>query len=273
VNTADLDGDQSLTAGTGTGTGAGGGPEAEVAIANTLPGAGAGAGAGAGHVGRIHHASTSATLPAPHPASYYTFHAQNNAGFLGQPLPPQAASASVSGLGLGLGLGDATAEADKIKTGSSSSGSGSGSNSANIIGSPPTSYGPGGMLSIMYNPDGTIRDAESIPRPVNPRVAGYVGVYSPEARKERIARFLAKRDKRVWTKKVKYDVRKNFADSRVRVKGRFVKKEDEATLKVPSLDIDAAGSLVPGAPEHEQGLGPVDNFAKLGTSNPIASIA
>ena len=50
--------------------------------------------------------------------------------------------------------------------------------------------------------------------------SGYVGAYSPEARRERIERFLAKRDKRVWTKKVKYDVRKNFADSRLRVKVR-----------------------------------------------------
>lgn len=47
-----------------------------------------------------------------------------------------------------------------------------------------------------------------------------MGAYSPEARRERIERFLAKRDKRVWTKKVKYDVRKNFADSRLRVKVR-----------------------------------------------------
>ena len=35
----------------------------------------------------------------------------------------------------------------------------------------------------------------------------------------------------MWTKKVKYDVRKNFADSRMRVKGRFVKKEDEELLR------------------------------------------
>jgi hypothetical protein len=42
---------------------------------------------------------------------------------------------------------------------------------------------------------------------------------------------LAKRYQRVWTKTVKYDVRKNFADSRLRVKGRFVKKDDEVLMR------------------------------------------
>lgn len=60
---------------------------------------------------------------------------------------------------------------------------------------------------------------------------GYIGAYNEEARRQRIERFLEKRLRRVWTKKVKYDVRKNFADSRVRVKGRFVKKEDEEIIR------------------------------------------
>ena len=59
----------------------------------------------------------------------------------------------------------------------------------------------------------------------------YIGIYSPEARKKRVQRFFEKRKQRVWTKKVKYDVRKKFADSRLRVKGRFVKKEDEELLR------------------------------------------
>jgi hypothetical protein len=58
-----------------------------------------------------------------------------------------------------------------------------------------------------------------------------IGAYSPESRRVRVERFVAKRDRRVWKKKVKYDVRKNFADSRLRVKGRFVKKEDEEMLR------------------------------------------
>lgn len=63
--------------------------------------------------------------------------------------------------------------------------------------------------------------------PPDPR---YIGSYSPDARRKRIERFLEKRKHRVWSKKVDYDVRKNFANSRLRVKGRFVKKEDEELL-------------------------------------------
>jgi hypothetical protein len=57
--------------------------------------------------------------------------------------------------------------------------------------------------------------------------SGYVGIYSPEARRKRIERFNEKRKHRVWKRNIKYDVRKNFADSRVRIKGRFVRKDEE----------------------------------------------
>ena len=63
------------------------------------------------------------------------------------------------------------------------------------------------------------------------RPDGWIGAYSPSSRRVRIARFLEKRSARVWTKSVKYDVRKNFADSRLRVKGRFVKKEEESLMR------------------------------------------
>jgi CCT motif len=63
------------------------------------------------------------------------------------------------------------------------------------------------------------------------RPDGWVGAYSPESRKVRIERFLSKRNHRVWSKTIKYDVRKNFADSRLRVKGRFVRKEDESLMR------------------------------------------
>lgn len=73
-----------------------------------------------------------------------------------------------------------------------------------------------------------------------------IGIYGPEERKARITRFLEKRRNRVWAKKVKYDVRKNFADSRVRIKGRFVKKEDEAALNTMTTLPDGGPGPGPG---------------------------
>jgi hypothetical protein len=58
-----------------------------------------------------------------------------------------------------------------------------------------------------------------------------VGAYPPHKRVARLERFLYRRQNRVWEKIVKYDVRKSFADSRLRVKGRFVKKEDVSTMR------------------------------------------
>eukprot|EP00968_Pinguiococcus_pyrenoidosus_P016950 scaffold1651_cov317-Pinguiococcus_pyrenoidosus.AAC.15 len=57
-----------------------------------------------------------------------------------------------------------------------------------------------------------------------------IGIYTPEQRKARIARFHAKRAKRVWRKRIKYDCRKKLADSRPRIKGRFVRREDMDVL-------------------------------------------
>ena len=71
-----------------------------------------------------------------------------------------------------------------------------------------------------------------LPKPSSGGRPGWIGAYSPEARKRRIARFHGKRARRVWTKRVRYDVRKDFASTRPRVEGRFAKKEEEDLLKL-----------------------------------------
>ncbi|XP_062209829.1 uncharacterized protein LOC133911553 isoform X2 [Phragmites australis] len=54
---------------------------------------------------------------------------------------------------------------------------------------------------------------------------------SPEERKEKIHRYIKKRNKRNFSKKIKYACRKTLADSRPRVHGRFAKNDElcEAT--------------------------------------------
>lgn len=57
---------------------------------------------------------------------------------------------------------------------------------------------------------------------------GRIGVYTPAERAAIIHKFNAKRARRVWNKKIRYNCRKNLADRRMRVKGRFVKRGAEA---------------------------------------------
>ena len=59
---------------------------------------------------------------------------------------------------------------------------------------------------------------------------GRIGMYSPRERKVMLERWHRKRRNRVWRKVVRYGCRKNLANGRVRIKGRFVKSlpENEA---------------------------------------------
>lgn len=59
---------------------------------------------------------------------------------------------------------------------------------------------------------------------------GRIGIYTPAERAAIIARFQSKRTRRVWNKKIRYNCRKNLADRRLRVKGRFVKRSVTAAV-------------------------------------------
>jgi len=56
---------------------------------------------------------------------------------------------------------------------------------------------------------------------------GRIGMYSPRERKVMLERWHRKRRNRVWRKVVRYGCRKNLANGRVRIKGRFVKSSPE----------------------------------------------
>ena len=58
-------------------------------------------------------------------------------------------------------------------------------------------------------------------------LCGRVGIYTPTERAAILVRFHDKRTRRNWQKKIRYNCRKSLADSRVRVKGRFVKRATE----------------------------------------------
>lgn len=63
-----------------------------------------------------------------------------------------------------------------------------------------------------------------IPAILLPQPPKQIGLISIEERRAKIERFMAKRARRCWSRKICYDCRKRVADSRLRVKGRFVSK-------------------------------------------------
>lgn len=57
-----------------------------------------------------------------------------------------------------------------------------------------------------------------------PAVREFIGTLTLQQRQEKLRRYLEKKQRRVWAKKIKYACRKKVADNRIRVKGRFVSR-------------------------------------------------
>jgi hypothetical protein len=57
-----------------------------------------------------------------------------------------------------------------------------------------------------------------------PVLREFIGPLTQQQRQDKLKRYLDKKQRRVWAKRIKYDCRKKVADSRVRIKGRFVSK-------------------------------------------------
>ena len=76
--------------------------------------------------------------------------------------------------------------------------------------------------------------------PVAVRPSKQVGTVSAEERQQKIRRYMEKRQRRTWGKKISYNCRKRVADNRLRVKGRFVTK----LQAVSSLGVETVQRLL-----------------------------
>jgi hypothetical protein len=92
---------------------------------------------------------------------------------------------------------------------------------------------------------------------------GRIGIYTPAERAAIIQKFNAKRARRVWNKKIRYNCRKNLADRRMRIKGRFVKRSVEASGDSPP----------PPEGEEEEEPGPEDGMGGEGGWGVVGAMA
>ena len=58
-----------------------------------------------------------------------------------------------------------------------------------------------------------------------------IGTLTPDQRREKIVKYLLKRNQRKWGKRIHYRCRKQVADNRMRIKGRFVTKEQAKAIQ------------------------------------------
>eukprot|EP00742_Colponemidia_sp_Colp-10_P000958 GILJ01001040.1.p1 GENE.GILJ01001040.1~~GILJ01001040.1.p1 ORF type:complete len:426 (+),score=54.12 GILJ01001040.1:179-1279(+) len=100
--------------------------------------------------------------------------------------------------------------------------------------------------------------------PYSPSLGGVkmIGAYTIEERRARIQKHLEKRKRRIWDKKVSYDCRKKVADSRLRIKGRFVRKEEAALILAKLNQIAATGGPIPTANENSS-LAPTPSSSSM----------
>ncbi|XP_043720819.1 zinc finger protein HD1-like [Telopea speciosissima] len=96
-----------------------------------------------------------------------------------------------------------------------------------------------------------------------------VGKLSVEERKEKILRYMKKRNERNFSKKIKYACRKTLADSRPRVRGRFAKNDEFGEAARPNCGNheDEDDEEVAAVKEQEQMVDSSDIFAHISGVN------
>lgn len=71
-----------------------------------------------------------------------------------------------------------------------------------------------------------------------------VGTLTVKERREKIRKYREKRKQRIWKKKVSYDCRKKVADKRLRIKGRFVTREQAYAILGTTAEDLASNELL-----------------------------
>ncbi|XP_078440183.1 uncharacterized protein LOC144710322 [Wolffia australiana] len=95
-----------------------------------------------------------------------------------------------------------------------------------------------------------------------------VGRLSVEERREKIHRYIKKRNERNFSKKIKYACRKTLADSRPRVRGRFAKNDDFGeTTRTGSRNHEEDDDEDVTMKEEEDAMVSSELFAHLGAVN------
>ncbi|KAL6546983.1 hypothetical protein OROMI_022704 [Orobanche minor] len=88
-----------------------------------------------------------------------------------------------------------------------------------------------------------------------------VGRYSAEEKKDRILRYLKKKNQRNFNKTIKYACRKTLADKRVRVRGRFAKNNEPAYCEE---DINVMNMMSPHTSNYQQNNLSIDDSFQIG---------
>lgn len=87
-----------------------------------------------------------------------------------------------------------------------------------------------------------------------------------ESRQDKLNRFLKKRLLRNWGKKINYLCRKQVADSRLRIKGRFVTREQANTIlgrDVSQLPVEEIKALLNAKLNQKEDLSEGNDLANL----------